>query len=353
MTRHDESAPGDEELMRQAAAWFARMRAPDADRSRDAFEAWLDDPAHRQAYSRAAEIFALGKLLTPEEGHRSDAQSASAGPSAAAPRSSAPARPSVTARSRILAGLVGAAAILAVGALSLRERSAPSPADQVASNAATHRLATAAEGRTTRLADGSSVTLAPDTLVVVEFRSDRRLLSLLRGNARFEVFHDPRPFVVAAGGGTVTARGTVFEVALVSRDRVAVRLVSGSVDVTLPSAGPASGPASPVRRLSPGEAVSFQAASAPAEAPAAEVPSAPAVIGSVRDFEAARVADIVAEANRRSPRPIRLGTASLGEERVSGRFAVDNTEVLADRLALLFGLVADRNAMGEIVLRRP
>ena len=55
---------GDDALAREAAHWFARMRAPDANASRAEFEAWLaQGPEHRVAYNDAAEIFALGKLL--------------------------------------------------------------------------------------------------------------------------------------------------------------------------------------------------------------------------------------------------------------------------------------------------
>ena len=59
-----EPGNGGDALDAQAAHWFARMRAPDAEASREAFETWLAErPEHRSAYSRAAEIFAMGKLL--------------------------------------------------------------------------------------------------------------------------------------------------------------------------------------------------------------------------------------------------------------------------------------------------
>src|SRR5262249_39909102 len=55
---------------------------------------------------------------------------------------------------------------------------------------------------------------------------------LERGQAYFEVFHDPsRPFTVAAGDSTVTALGTVFAVRRDS-EAVTVTLVSGRVTVS-------------------------------------------------------------------------------------------------------------------------
>ena len=56
------------QLFEEAAGWFARMRGPDAEASREEFEAWLARGAlHRSAYNRAAEVFAMGKLLEEEE----------------------------------------------------------------------------------------------------------------------------------------------------------------------------------------------------------------------------------------------------------------------------------------------
>jgi transmembrane sensor len=43
----------------------------------------------------------------------------------------------------------------------------------------------------------------------------------------------------------------------------------------------------------------------------------------------------------------------LGERRVSGRFRIDDTELLADRLAALFDLTVDRSKATAILLRPP
>src|SRR5438270_410705 len=65
MSMPEEPAPDD--LARDAATWFARMRGPDADARQGEFEAWLAGaPEHRAAYNRASEVFALGKLLADE-----------------------------------------------------------------------------------------------------------------------------------------------------------------------------------------------------------------------------------------------------------------------------------------------
>src|SRR3546814_20378549 len=75
-----------------------------------------------------------------------------------------------------------------------------------------------------------------------------------------------RPFIVLAGGGSVTARGTVFDVILGKDKRVTVRLLRGAVDVERPQGVKGGRGAGAVARLEPGEVLSF-AAIAPAVLP--------------------------------------------------------------------------------------
>jgi transmembrane sensor len=72
---------------------------------------------------------------------------------------------------------------------------------------------------------------------------------------------------------------------------------------------------------------------------------------SPREFKAVSVAELVAEANRTSSRPIRLEDPAIGEHAVSGRFRIDDSEVLADRLAALLNLSVDREEPRELVIR--
>lgn len=331
-----EPGNGGDALDAQAAHWFARMRAPDAEASREAFEAWLAEaPEHRSAYSRAAEIFAMGKLLAEP-----------VAPAAAAP---APRRRKVP----VAALTLIAAGALGIGGWALWHPTAVSPDRREAGAATTidaRTIATVAgETRVVRLADGSTVHLASDTSVLVDIAAGRRDLKLLRGKARFEVAHEQRPFVVRAGGGSVTARGTIFEVALARSGKVDVRLLQGAVDVALPHRRSTSPP--PVRKLAAGESVSFAGVAEPEAVPRPHTGATmPAETGVARDFEATPVAELVALANRGAVRPIRLADPDLGTERVSGRFRIDDTELLARRLGALFGRSVDMDDRREIVL---
>ena len=88
------------------------------------------------------------------------------------------------------------------------------------------------ERRIVSLSDGSTVSLSPDTLLVTAMERDRRVLRLERGEALFEVAHDPnRPFLVDVGGGQVQAIGTTFNIR--KDEDVVVTVVEGVVRVTV------------------------------------------------------------------------------------------------------------------------
>lgn len=325
-------ADASEALNREGAEWFARMRGPDAETARPEFDAWLaQGAAQRGAYNRAAEIFAMGKLLAEEE------------VSAPAP---AP-RPRAKARVAALA-LCGLGALAAVAWIPMRTIDPPAPPGTIVADA-THRTDTLAtesgETRSVRLADGSTLALGSDSSVALEFDKTRRQLRLLRGRARFEVAHEARPFTVLAGGGSVTARGTVFEVALTRTGRVDVRLLEGRIDVALPRRGRQ---APVVRELRAGEQIVFEANAASLPSPAPLVPAATAA----RDYQGVTVAALIAEANRGAARPIRLADPALGQQRVSGRFRIDDTALLAERLAALFDGKAEFGDDREVLLTR-
>jgi transmembrane sensor len=353
--------PKQDQLLQEAAGWFARMRGDEAEASRGEFEAWLRRGAlHRQAYNRAAEIFAMGKMLADEDTKQAADVSQVT--------QIMPHTPDLNRRhsgARTLTAVLGAVLVLvAVALLALRDlplgdRPRPQVADAASEPPQTSRnLATqAGETRTLRLADGSMVGLEGSTLLEVHLEAAERRLVLVRGRAHFDVAHERRPFVVHAGGGRIMALGTRFEVAFSSDQRVTVRLVSGAVDVTLPMSAGSEEARTPTRRLQPGDTISYGAAATgqnPESATrlqnrvAAPRPDTPTLM---RDYDAIPVADLIAAANRGSTRPIRLADPAIGTRRVSGRFSVDNSLVLAERLGLLFDLEVDRESEGEILLR--
>lgn len=81
------------------------------------------------------------------------------------------------------------------------------------------------------LADGSRVELNARSFARTDFRYNRRLVELTRGEAFFSVANDPgRLFVVATPSGTITVLGTRFNVRVGDDGRAEVTLVDGTVN---------------------------------------------------------------------------------------------------------------------------
>lgn len=342
-------APRPDQLLEEASLWFARMRGPDAEEFRPGFERWLSlGSEHLGAYNRAGEVFALGKFLAETPDRQSIAERNQLGP---------PIRWRVTAIAASLFLLIGLGAWFARGIIL-------APALQtvpVVNGTQRHsgdllRFSTEkGERRELMLADGSKVTLEAASLLTASIGAERRELKLWRGRARFEVAHEKRPFVVFAGGGSVTARGTIFDVIIDDDHGVTVHLVRGAVDVERARRERADPNAKAiVTRLEPGETLNFgvartSLAQTMLTGPALDTPVRP--IGDAVEFEKASLSQIIERANRGAGISIRLADPAIGDLKVSGRFRIDDPEQLAERLASLFNLKTERGGDQEILLR--
>jgi transmembrane sensor len=329
-------------LFEEAAAWFARMRGPGAKESRAQFEAWLSLGAlHRAAYNRAAEVFALGKLL---------ADQGSAKTSAFKRSRRRPAEAAAVAAALLL--LVSSGWVISSGRSPEPGHSSSSIGARSGQSGQVLRIAALRGPRSERLADGSMIRLQGHSSIEVELSRAARTLTLERGSARFFVAHEQRPFLVLAGGGYVAARGTVFDVALGSDHRVTVRLLKGIVDVSPPMG---EGPMTSLpRRLRAGESMSFASLSSLLEPEPAALNQGQIepwqAANSSRMFDSISLADLVALANRGVGPLIRIADPATGRLLVSGSFRIDDRQVLAERLAALLDLEADRRSSGEILL---
>ena len=337
MTTGKDEIPAGGQLRDEAANWFSIMRGPEADERRAEFEAWLALGAlHRTAYNRIAETFSLGKGLKPPSGDQDGEQETDAVPP---PKGSRGRR---LAAGGLAVALIAGAAALGGHFLRVDPSEQRTAAVEARASPSSGQLATSiGEIRSFPLADGSTVTLDSDSLVVVSISGTRRDLHLVRGRARFMVAHDARPFVVAVAGGTVTARGTVFDVSVDQRDRVTVRLLRGSVDVAVRKKSENAVSPDEIRRMTVGEVVTFGAAlPIKQEKPPVESLNWPE---GVSDLDRVRLADLVAEANRYATKSLVLESTELGELRLSGTFRLRDTRKLAENIGDLLGLaVIDR-----------
>lgn len=91
------------------------------------------------------------------------------------------------------------------------------------------------ETRSVTLEDGSRIEIGPRSAIALHFTPKNRRLTLLRGEAWFDVAPDPgRSFVVEAAGGTITALGTSFDIAA---DQTQARVTVTAHHVVVASGG--------------------------------------------------------------------------------------------------------------------
>lgn len=328
-----------------AATWFARRREGLGHREEDEFARWLEsDPKHRSAYQAVTRTWELSG-------------EAASHPSVCALRSEAlTMRPK---KSRVMPALAASIALVvaAATAVQLSPWNNDATGPELAASASQPRLLQTELGERTSvtLDDGSVVTLNTETRVQVDYRPDRRSLTLLAGQALFQVARDAgRPFVVTAGDRQVTALGTKFEVRL-DRSRVRVALLEGKVDVrAIPWTGKPSEPAVraaiPATILRPGEQL-VAVSGGPARVTAADVEQMTSwKEGRVR-FDDTPLDEAVAEMNRYSRTKIVIVDPAISDIRVSGAFRTGQPGSFTSALSDLFPVEADRTA-SEIRLKR-
>lgn len=187
------------DIQRTAHKWVIRLTsgaASPADQA--AARAWCEQaPEHQQAFVEARKLWALSAHLK------------------------APAVPVRSSSHRYWA--IGLAASLVLGF----------------GMATAHRLAWDADyytgtgqPRQVVLADGSRITLNANSAVDVSFTAHGRQITLRKGEALFDVTHDPlRPFSVQTGHLKATALGTIYAVRS-DGDQADVTVRRGSVAVT-------------------------------------------------------------------------------------------------------------------------
>jgi transmembrane sensor len=315
----------DDELFSEANAWFHRLRAEDAtDADRQAFERWLaQGAAQARAWDEVQSLILAARepASVVREALRKERNVAAANDDRAV---AAARRPAWGSRFGHAAAAL-AALLIVVGAA----HEGPILFDRLTADYAT----TAGERRTVSLADGSKVELNTNTSLRVDFADGQRRLTLLRGEAWFDVKHDPaHPFTVAAGNGETRDIGTRFSVALV--DGVAtVEVAEGLVAVT---GGPSPGSTT---QVAPGRAVSYSAAGF-SDVHAID----PAVAFAWRQgqivFRQQPLSQVVAELNRYRAGRIVILDAAAADRMVSGTFEIDQPAAVLDALEKTLGVKA-------------
>jgi transmembrane sensor len=310
-----------------AAEWLQKQRFwAWADEDQIALDAWLaESPAHQVAYwrldaawDRTQRLVALGPAMRePQKGSG---------------------RKSIW---PFFAGLAASAAIavmLGAGVYLYNSR----PSDKI--------FSTPVGGREiVTLADGSQIELNTNTELRANVRDGVRTVTLVRGEAYFQIVHDPkRPFVVATSDGRILDLGTKF---LVRKDagKLEVALLDGRVRFE-----PVGLQASRDNQamLRPGDVihatpVSISMTKEPIEALQRQLSWRKGVLV----FDHATVAAAVTEFNRYNDEKLIVADAQTGALTFSSAFPINGTEAFVRLAQQTLDLHAERRGEAIVISR--
>jgi transmembrane sensor len=311
-----------------AERWLVRLLDADAGDPRWAeFERWIaGDPARASAYREAEQLWRLGVEAARHPDLRTAADRALHLP-----------RPGGQLRIWLAPAMAVVAAVCFLGCMVALWW----PGLGVNQQGVRYATRTGQQ-QTIQLRDGSTLLLDTDSAVVVRYGRRARGVTLLQGRAEFRVRHnDAWPFIVSAGGGTVTDVGTAFQVSIGKHHAVSVVLLEGKVSVaTVHSQS----------TLTTGEALRFDRvgvirAPYPADLQAALGWTSGEIVA--RGWTLSR---LVAEMNRYSSMKLEFGDTALQDVRVTGTFRAGDQATLLKVLQSGWPIRAHRLTSTRVVL---
>lgn len=323
--------PLNDSIDSQAAAWIAALDSDDpAPETVAAFQAWVRQPEHRAAFERLLSLWDEMNVLTQS----------------VPPRRKKAVRDwrqwlrAIWLQPQMLVGT--AVTLMALVALALLL------------TPVTQYQTAVGKQRAVALPDGSTVQLNTNSHIEIDFSAERRGVTLVRGEALFEVVKDPvRPFEVYAGAGTVRAVGTTFTVFLMDE---AVEVVVTEGRVELDSGSAASGRPRPSVEAEPsvkpilevGQRAVFErarpAAVEVAQLDSARVEARLAWRHGVLAFESESLENVVREMERYTTMRLIIADPALRKKRIGGLFRAGDTQAMLEALERGFGIEAQ---MGE------
>lgn len=306
------------------------------------FQAWHDsDPRHRAAYAEVDAMWrdagALEHVFVPQGG-----KAAGARPRNSASRLSA--RPVRAVRWR---GFAAVPALLATAGL-LCFVFLSSFSSLPSRLMADHATAIGEQKRVV-LPDGSVALLNTGSAIDVAYSEQRRIVTLLQGEAWFEVKKNAaRPFDVVAAGGRVTAVGTAFAVRH-EGEGATVTVTEGVVRVTSPDTARASVDAA--RLLEAGQQVNYRQGAAPGAVRTIDGVAATAWRDGSIVFRDRTLGEALAEIGRyRAGRVILLGDRPRSEP-ITARLSLTDVDGGIDALAATQGLSVTRVTNWLVIVR--
>ncbi len=337
MSSSDRATKNSISIREEAARWVVRLDGGRlSQQNEQAFREWVArSPRHRAEVQRLASLWdGLDDLLEPEiEAAVSSVVSRQEG------------------RFRRSIKYVGAIAATVLVALIFLPQYDREPVVQPISYASA-----IGEQRTVKLLDGSTVVLNSGSEIQERFRNSERVITLVRGEAVFDVAHDKaRPFFVYAGTNAVRAVGTAFSV-LYGERQVEVIVTEGTVELSAHASDlpvESSRHLRPLAQVSAGQYAKFNSTiDSITPISKEETEQKLAWQFGMLVFDGNTLQEVVSDIGRYSHLDIVITDATVRGIKISGRFRTGDTEGLLSALEDSFDIRVERRDSGKVYLSK-
>jgi transmembrane sensor len=305
----------EDELFDEANRWFFRLQAEDVTATeKQRFSQWLNaDPAHTVAWNNVRAL--MQSLQAPARASYDAHRPATRWPFHKRRSVAGQRRPR---RSRAIPALAASCLLLIIGTAAYVR--GPVFYDRWVADYVT----LAGDRQTITLSDGTRVDLDTDTALKVAVTAGARRVTVLRGEAFFEIAKDPRPCVVLTGDGQSRDIGTAFSVE--KGDGLSTVIVqSGIVDVKVASEHGAT------VRVTAGESVDY-GANGLSSLRKVDIERKLAWRRGQLIFRQERLSDVVNKLNRYRSGRIVIVNPWIGNMLVSGTFNIDSPQAPIEAL---------------------
>lgn len=211
--------------------------------------------------------------------------------------------------------------------------------------------------------DGSIIHLNTNSRIETEFSDEKRIIKLIKGEALFEVAHDPdRPFIVYAGDRLVQAIGTKFVVHLKS-ENIQVTVTDGKVKMSKVALNTKLVDIKELNNttiekddvyITKGEKVIVGSDQAPklTYINPENIKRELAWLDGKLIFDNEELFDVIEEINRYIDIEIVLKEPYLHKIPISGRFDLKDSEALIEAIKLSFNMDSQRLSSNKVLLTK-
>jgi transmembrane sensor len=319
-----------EDIDEQASLWISRIDRGLTDEERIALQQWVNQGTHQQAaltkyaklWDNLSVLNELASLLPLEQSAREQERGTVWPPST---------------RHAIAASFVGMMAFASIWFAVQIAQHSPIVALEQTNPYVTEK----GKQRLVELEDGSVVHLNTDSEIQLNYTAEQRSITLLKGEAHFDVFHDAtRPFVVTVGDRDVTAVGTAFAIEKDPQQKIQVLVTEGKVSVDSEI------------YLDAGANAIFDGSQAPSVnvLPPEQIQKVLAWQQGMLVFQGERIEDVITEIMRYSEVTFEIMDEATKAKRVAGYFKIGDVNGLLSSLKYNLQVEAQEKTPSHFVL---